>query len=207
MGTGIAVVASRVAGLNVKVIDINESLLSKSRQFTESLLEKEIAKGRLSSEDRYKVLERISYSTKMEDLENTEFIVEAINESVELKEKVFRELDQILPAESILASNTSSISITKIGGFTKRPSKVIGMHFMNPVPVMNLVEVIKGLQTSNETLETTLELAQKMKKDTVNAQDYPGFILNRVLMPYINEACFCVYENIATIEDIDKGLK
>lgn len=120
---------------------------------------------------------------------------------------MLKELDQVLPSHSIIGSNTSSISITKLAGTTSRPSQIIGMHFMNPVPIMNLVEVISGLNTSPTTLTTTLSLCSLMSKDTVSAQDYPGFILNRILMPYINEAIFAVYEGVASVSDIDKGLK
>lgn len=153
-------------------------------------------------------MNRFSYSTKLEDLDQSNFIVEAIVENFDIKKKVFQQLDKITPTDAILASNTSSISITKIAGTVpSRASNVIGMHFMNPVPVMKLVEVIKGLQTSQETLDTVLDLAKKMDKITSTARDIPGFIANRILIPYINEAVFALYEGIGTAEDIDTTMK
>lgn len=207
MGTGIAIVANKVAGLHVKIIDSTEKSLSNSRTFTETYLDKEIAKKKITSEEKYKILERFSYSIKLQDLSESDFIVEAINENFELKKKIFQDLDKFTSKDAILASNTSSISITKIAGCTQRPSQIIGMHFMNPVPVMTLIEMITGLQTSEETVKTSMELAKKMNKEVVQSKDYPGFILNRILMPYINEAIFALYEGVSTVEGIDKGMK
>lgn len=153
-------------------------------------------------------MNRFSYSTKLEDLDQSNFVVEAIVENFDVKKKVFQQLEQITPSDAILASNTSSISITKIAGTVpNRASNVIGMHFMNPVPVMKLVEVIKGLQTSQETLDTVLDLAKRMDKITSTARDIPGFIANRILIPYINEAVYALYEGIGTAEDIDTTMK
>lgn len=153
-------------------------------------------------------MNRFTFSTKLEDLDKTNFVVEAIVENFDVKKKVFQQLEKITPSDAILASNTSSISITKIAGAVPdRASKVIGMHFMNPVPVMKLVEVIKGLQTSAETLDTVLDLAKRMDKITSTARDIPGFIANRILIPYINEAIFTLYEGIGSVEDIDKTMK
>ena len=208
MGTGIAIVANRVAGLNVKVVDTTEAVLSKSNKFIDSWWDKEIAKQRLTADEKYKIMNRFTFSTKLEDLDKTDFVVEAIVENFDVKKKVFQQLEKITPADTILASNTSSISITKIAGTVPaRSSKVIGMHFMNPVPVMKLVEVIKGLQTSNETLDTVLGLAKSMDKITSTARDIPGFIANRILIPYINEAIFALYEGIGSVEDIDTTMK
>ena len=150
----------------------------------------------------------MTYSTKLEDLHKTDFVVEAIVENFDVKKKTFQALSEITPAHAILASNTSSISITKIAGtIPDRAHQVIGMHFMNPVPVMKLVEIITGIQTSEETLNTTLDLAKKMGKTTTKARDTPGFIANRVLIPYINEAVQALYEGIGTVEDIDTTMK
>lgn len=155
MGTGIAIVLAKNAKKNVKIVDRDEAVLSKSRVFTESLLDKEIAKQRITNDERYQILERFSYSIKTEDFNESQFICEAINENFALKAKLFAEIDQACPKETIFASNTSSISITKLAATTSRPTKFIGMHWMNPVPVMKLVEIIKGLQTSDETLSVT----------------------------------------------------
>ena len=162
----------------------------------------------MTEEEKYNVLYRFSYSTKLEDLDTANFVIEAIVENFDVKKKVYQQLNEIVPKESILASNTSSISITKIAGtIPDRADKVIGMHFFNPVPVMKLVEVIRGLQTSDSTLETTLKLAEKFGKTTSTAEDIPGFISNRILIPYINEAIFALYEGIGTAESIDTTMK
>lgn len=162
----------------------------------------------MTEEEKYNVLYRFSYSTKLEDLDTANFVIEAIVENFDVKKKVYQQLNEIVPKESILASNTSSISITKIAGtIPDRADKVIGMHFFNPVPVMKLVEVIRGLQTSESTLETTLKLAEKFGKTTSTAEDIPGFISNRILIPYINEAIFALYEGIGTAESIDTTMK
>uniref|UniRef100_A0A7S3ND24 3-hydroxybutyryl-CoA dehydrogenase n=1 Tax=Euplotes harpa TaxID=151035 RepID=A0A7S3ND24_9SPIT len=162
----------------------------------------------MTQDEKYKILGRFTYSTKLDDLHQSDFVVEAIVENFDVKKKVFQQMEQITSADAILASNTSSISITKIAGTVpKRASNVIGMHFMNPVPVMKLVEVIKGLQTSQETLDTVLQLAKDMGKITSIARDIPGFIANRILIPYINEAVFALYEGIGSVEDIDTTMK
>ena len=207
MGTGIAIVTSRNAQIPVKLVDISEKQLSGSRAFTEKFLDGQIQKGKLTSEQRYDILSRISYSSKDEDLHETDFVIEAIKEDFEVKRAKFQTLDKILKKSAILASNTSSISITKLAATTQRPNQVIGMHFMNPVPVQTLVEIIAGLQTSPETLQLTKELSHKMGKVTVQAKDLPGFIANRVLMPYINEAVYTLQDGVASVEDIDTCLK
>lgn len=154
------------------------------------------------------MLNRFSFSTKIEDLDTSDIVIEAIVENFDVKKTVFQKLEQVTAPDTILASNTSSISITKIAGAVpSRADKVIGMHFMNPVPVMQLVEVIKGLQTSQDTLDSVLNLAKDMNKITSTARDVPGFIANRILVPYINEAVYCLYEGIGTTEDIDKTMK
>jgi len=207
MGTGIAIVLSRYANMEVKIVDTSEERLSASRKFTEGLCDKDIAKNKLTADDKTKLLERLSYTTKVEDLNQANFAIEAVTEDFVLKSKIFGQLDQILPKEAIIASNTSSISITKLAAVTKRPSQVIGMHWMNPVPVMKLVEIIKGLQTSQETLQATIALAEASGKTVVQSEDISGFIANRILMPYINEAVWTLYEGIATKEDIDTCMK
>ncbi|EGR34604.1 hypothetical protein IMG5_006030 [Ichthyophthirius multifiliis] len=207
MGTGIAIVGNRVSQLQVKIIDNNLASLQKSRKFTEDWCDKEIGKKRLTSEQKFDILSRFSYSTQLEELHETDFVIEAVSEDFLIKQKIFSTLDKILPKNTIIASNTSSISLTKIASTTSRPEKVIGMHFMNPVPVMKLIEVIRGLQTSEETLNITLDLAKRMEKTTVQAKDYPGFIANRLLMPYINEAIYALYEGVATVQDIDQTMK
>lgn len=218
MGTGIAIVANRVAGLNVKILDTSEATLSKSNKFIgiltlfkqilDNWCEKEIAKERMTKDEKQTIMNRFSYTTKIEDLDKSDIVVEAIVENFDVKKKVFTQLEQATPKDCILASNTSSISITKIAGTVPaRSDKVIGMHFMNPVPVMKLVEVINGLQTSQDTLDTVLDLAKKMGKITSTARDIPGFIANRILIPYINEAVYALYEGIGSAEDIDTTMK
>eukprot|EP01017_Pseudomicrothorax_dubius_P042050 TRINITY_DN6813_c0_g2_i1.p1 TRINITY_DN6813_c0_g2~~TRINITY_DN6813_c0_g2_i1.p1 ORF type:complete len:245 (+),score=70.66 TRINITY_DN6813_c0_g2_i1:66-800(+) len=207
MGTGIAIVANRVGGLKVSIVEGNESQRSKSRKFTESWLDKEIEKKRLTAEEKHQVLERFTYTQSLEDLRDSDFIIEAVTEDFEVKKKIFQTLDRSAKPSAILASNTSSISITKIAGCTQRPGNVVGMHFMNPVPVMKLIEIIRGLQTSDETLSLTKDLATSFHKEIVEANDYPGFITNRVLMPYINEAVYALYEGVSTKEGIDTAMK
>ncbi|CAI2370224.1 unnamed protein product [Moneuplotes crassus] len=208
MGTGIAIVGAKVAGLEVKCVDLNESALENSNKFVKNWLEKEEGKGRLTADEKYDVLNKMSFSTRLEELDQTDFVVEAIIENFDIKKSIFEKLDKIVPEDAILASNTSSLSITKLASTVpERADKFIGMHFMNPVPVMKLVEVIKGLQTSPETLQTVLDMAKSMNKITSTARDIPGFIANRILIPYINEAVFALYEGIGTVEDIDITMK
>jgi 3-hydroxybutyryl-CoA dehydrogenase len=208
MGTGIGIVASRVAGFNVTFIDPKADSLKRSENFIANWCQKEISKERLTKADSESVMSRIKYAQSVDALGNADFIIEAANEDFELKKLIFQNIAKVAPEHSILASNTSSISISKIGGTVPaRADKVIGMHFMNPVPVMQLVEVIRGLQTSDETHKTTVALAEKMGKTCSTARDIPGFIANRILMPYINEAVFALYEGIGTAEDIDKTMK
>jgi len=207
MGTGIAIVANNVTKKNVKIIDTSEDSLARSQKFLEKWADKEMAKGRMTIDDKYSFLDRFTCSVNLVDLSEVDFVVEAVNEEFQLKEKIFRALDQITRPDVVLASNTSSISITKLAAVTQRPGQVIGMHFMNPVPVMKLIEVIQGLQTTAETLDLTLELSKAMGKTTATSQDIPGFIINRILIPYINEAAYVLYEGIASVEDIDTAMQ
>ena len=202
MGGGIAQVAA-MSGLQVIMNDIKEEFVERGLRNIAAILAKNVEKGKMASETRDAVLGRIKPSTALGDLAAADFLVEAATENETIKFKLFRDLDSICRPEVILSSNTSSIPIGRIGAQTKRPDKVIGMHFMNPVPVMKLVEVIRGLATSDETLKTTWELSLKFGKTPALANDYPGFIANRILMPMINEAVYCLYHGVGTREDID----
>ncbi|KAJ1643034.1 hypothetical protein J3B02_002835 [Coemansia erecta] len=207
MGIGIGLVAARVAKLNVQFIDSSPVQLEKGLAFLDKLLIKDVNKGRCTEDERAEAKSRISTVSSISEMASADFVIEAVSENPELKLKIFSELSEKLSGDTILATNTSSISITKIASAARRPENVIGMHFMNPVPVMKLVEVIPGLQTSRETLDITLELAKRMGKVTTMSQDVPGFIANRLLMPYINEAVIALQEGIATKEDIDTTMK
>lgn len=208
MGTGIAIVAAKVGNLpQTHIIDSTEDNLAKSKKFIDSWLDKEIKKGRLDLAQKNDVLGRVTFGVQIEGAADSDFVIEAVNENFELKKKIFQNLDKVTPSHAILASNTSSISITKIAATTQRPDKVIGMHFFNPVPVMNLVEIIRALQTSNETEQATRDLSKQFSKETSTSKDIPGFITNRVLMPWINEAVFCLMEGVSTREDIDRAMK
>ncbi|KAJ3117883.1 hypothetical protein HDU96_005016 [Phlyctochytrium bullatum] len=208
MGIGIAHVAAHVAKCpNVILLDSDQRQVEKGVKLIDILLEKDILKGRITKEDKEQTLARIRTTDDISDFADVDFVVEAVSENPSLKRELFQNLDRITKPHAILATNTSSISITKIAAATKRPEKVVGMHFMNPVPVMKLVEIIPGLDTSPETLKTTLDLAAAMGKVTTKSVDVPGFIANRVLMPYINEAVYVLQEGIATKEDIDTTMK
>jgi len=207
MGTGIALVSAVNAGLDVVISDVSQAQLDKSLKFCDTLLAKDVAKGKITQDDSQAARSRISTTTKLADFTNVDFVIEAATEQLDLKRKIFTDLSQITAKDVILATNTSSISITKIAAATTRPDKVIGMHFFSPVPVMKIVEIISGLQTSEQTLNTTLDLAKAMGKITTNSKDLPGFIANRILMPYINEACMVLQEGIATREHIDATMK
>jgi len=206
MGSGIAQVAAR-AGYRVVMHDVQEEFLQRGLATISKSLNRDVEKGRLSETEKQSILERIILTTDLNALVEASFVIEAITEDLSAKTEVFKQLDEITKVESILASNTSSISITKLGAATRRPAKVIGMHFMNPVPVMKLVEVIRGIATSDETYERVRALAEQMGKTALDCQDSPGFISNRVLMPMINEAVFTLYENVATRESIDGIMK
>ena len=206
MGSGIVQVAA-ACGLAVIMNDIRQEFVDKGRANIAKNLQRSVDKGKLPAEERERILSRIKTSVDVKDMAAADFVVEAASENEGIKFKLFQMLDEICEPHVILASNTSSIPIGRIAANTKRPDKVIGMHFMNPVPVMQLVEVICGLATSPETLETTLALAKKMGKTPASSNDYPGFIANRILLPMINEAIFCLYHGVGTREDIDTVMK
>jgi 3-hydroxybutyryl-CoA dehydrogenase len=206
MGNGIAQVAAR-AGHKVILRDVKEEFLQRGMAAIDKSLQRDVDKERLKEEEKRAIINRIQSATEMSALKDCDLIVEAVTEDVNVKTDVFRQLDGLTRPEAIFASNTSSISITKLGAATGRPDKVIGMHFMNPVPVMKLVEIIRGIATSDETFETVRDLTLKLDKTPLECNDMPGFVSNRVLMPMINEAIFALYENVATRESIDGIMK
>jgi len=207
MGNGIAHVFAQ-AGHEVTLIDISEKGLEKALQTIEKNLERMVAKEKIRNEDKTAALKRISTSTDLKSgVSKADLIVEAATENVDLKLGIFRLMDEASPASCILATNTSSISITRMAAATSRPDKVIGMHFMNPVPMMKLVEVIRGYATSDEVTESVMSLSRKLGKDPVEVNDYPGFVANRILMPMINEAILTLHEGVAGVEEIDTVMK
>jgi 3-hydroxybutyryl-CoA dehydrogenase len=207
MGNGIAHVFAQ-NGFNVQLIDLNEAQLEKAVATISKNLDRQVAKGTLTEEQKAQTLANLTTSNSIETgVANAELVVEAATENVDLKLKIFQTLDASAPANCILASNTSSISITKIASVTNRPSQVIGMHFMNPVPVMKLVEVIRGYSTSNEVNDKVFEISKQLGKIPVEVNDYPGFVANRILMPMINEAIYTLYEGVAGVEEIDTVMK
>jgi 3-hydroxybutyryl-CoA dehydrogenase len=206
MGSGIAQVAAQ-AGFRVILNDIQREFVDRGRRTIENNLSRSVEKGKMSAEDKEAVLSRLTLSVDLADGRDADFVVEAVTENMDVKAEIFRKLDGICPAHTVLASNTSSLPITEIAAVTKRPEKVIGMHFMNPVPVMKLVEIIRGLQTADEVYQLTEDLARQMGKVPVSVNDFPGFVSNRVLMPMINEAIYCVYEGVAEPEAIDEVMK
>ncbi|MBX7155715.1 MAG: 3-hydroxybutyryl-CoA dehydrogenase [Bacteriodetes bacterium] len=207
MGNGIAHVSAQF-GHDVVIVDVNEAALERGKSTIEKNLARQVTKGSLSEEQKNETLGRITLSTNLEQAAaSADIIIEAASENFEIKKKLFGIIDAASKPECILASNTSSISITEIAACTKRPDKVIGMHFFNPVPVMKLCELVRGQATSDETYATVRAMAVKLEKTPVEVQDYPGFISNRILMPMINEAIYCVMENVASVEDIDTVMK
>jgi 3-hydroxybutyryl-CoA dehydrogenase len=206
MGNGIAHVFAR-SGYFVVLCDVEQRFLEHGLATIAKNLEREVAKNKITAEDKASALEKIEPVTERGKLVGCDFVVEAATEKFEIKTEIFRDLDRLARPEVILASNTSSISITKLAGLTKRPGKVIGMHFFNPVPVMKLVEVIRGLATSEETFSTVRDLAVKLDKTPVEVNDAPGFVSNRVLMPLLNEAMYTVMEGVATAEAVDEVFK
>jgi 3-hydroxybutyryl-CoA dehydrogenase len=206
MGSGIAQVFAQ-AGFAVRIIDIADPLLDRARRGIEKSLDTFVSKGKLSSGDRDAALGRLTTATTLDRLVESDYIVEAIVEEAEAKRTLFTSLDAIAKPEVILASNTSSISITVLGAATKRPDRVLGMHFMNPVPLMTLVEMIRGQATSDESMRIGSELCRRLGKTPVEAADFPGFIANRILMPMINEAIYAVMEGVGTPEAIDTVMK
>jgi 3-hydroxybutyryl-CoA dehydrogenase len=206
MGSGIAQVAAQ-AGLQVILHDIKDEFVNRGLAVITKNLSRDVEKGRKSEEEKQAILSRIQPSTDLANAKEVDFVVEAIVENMGVKTELFKQLDEITPAHAILASNTSSLPITEIAAVTGRPEKVIGMHFMNPVPVMKLIEVIRGLATSDETYKVVADLSEKMSKTAVEVNDFPGFVSNRILLPMINEAIYCVYEGVATPEAIDDVMK
>jgi 3-hydroxybutyryl-CoA dehydrogenase len=206
MGGGIAQVAAQ-AGISVVLNDIKEEFAQRGLAVIAKNLERTVAKGKLSEEDKNAILGRITPSTSFNDAKDVDLVIEAAVENMSIKTQIFKQLDEICPPHAILASNTSSLPITEIAAVTKRPDKVIGMHFMNPVPVMKLVETIRGLATSDEVYKTIEELTLKMDKTAVEVNDFPGFVANRILLPMINEAIYCVFEGVATPENVDSVMK
>ena len=206
MGRGIAQVAV-LKGFFVKIYDSSEESLAQGQKFINKQLQRGVQKGRWSEDDQRKSLERLEGVSHLEELESAKIVIEAVAERKEIKADIFSQLDKILPSEAILASNTSSISITFLGAQTHRADRVVGMHFMNPVPVMKLVEGIRGLETSDETFGKIKALAAEMGKTFIEVQDVAGFAINRILMPMINEAIYTLYEGVASKEDIDTGMK
>jgi len=205
MGSGISQVTA-LSGFEVIMMDVKDAFLQRGIENIKRGLDKMLEKGKITSEDKEKTLARIRTTTGLEDMALADFVIEAASEIKELKLNIFTRLDEICPKNVILSSNTSSIPITRIASATKRPDKVIGMHFMNPAPVMKLVEIIKGRDTSDETFATVKSLTEKIGKIPVESKDHPGFIVNRILMPMINEAVFALMEGAASKEDIDNAM-
>lgn len=206
MGNGIAQVAA-ASGLTVIMSDIRDEFVQRGMAMIAKNLTRIVDKGKLAAADKEAILNRIQTEVGLKCMSAADFVVEAATENEPIKYKIFEDLDQICPAHAILSSNTSSIPIGRIGSKTKRPDKVIGMHFMNPVPVMKLVEIIRGLDTSAETFQLTWDLAIKFGKTPAEAHDFPGFIANRILMPMINEAIYCLYHGVGSAESIDTVMK
>jgi 3-hydroxybutyryl-CoA dehydrogenase len=206
MGAGIAQVAAQ-AGMEVVLADANPELARAGIERISDALEKLVAKGKMTAGDRTALLARIKPAEKLEDCSRAQLLIEAVVENEEVKKDLFRRADALLAPEAILASNTSSISITALAAATRRPERFIGIHFMNPPPVMQLIEIIRGLQTSDGTYKAIAELCKRFGKTTVTAKDRPGFVVNRILIPLLNEACFALQEGLASAEDIDTGVK
>lgn len=207
MGNGIAHTFAQF-GYNVNLIDVQQASLDKGMATITKNLDRMVSKGSISEADKTTTLGNIKTFTNLADaVKNAELVVEAATENVELKLNIFKQMDEFAPTGAILASNTSSISITQIAAVTKRPEQVIGMHFMNPVPVMKLVEIIRGYSTSDEVTKVVMETSKKLNKVPTEVNDYPGFIANRILMPMINEAIYCLYDGVAGVEEIDTVMK
>lgn len=206
MGAGIAQVCAG-SGFDVLLHDMNEEAQRKGSENIEKQLARNVEKGKLSAEAKTATMNRLSPSSELKDAATCDLVIEAVIENMDVKAKVFRELDQYAPKHAILASNTSSLPITEIAAATDRPDQVIGMHFMNPVPIMKLVEIIRGLQTSDGTYEAIKLMTDELNKTPVEVKDFPGFVSNRILMPMINEAIYTVYEGVASVEDVDRVMK
>ncbi|MBM4338681.1 MAG: 3-hydroxybutyryl-CoA dehydrogenase [Deltaproteobacteria bacterium] len=206
MGSGISEVAVS-SGFEVLMRDINQEAIERGKRRIEANLDKRVQKGKISSDERVNILKNLSTTTRLEDLKECDFVIEAVIENISMKEEVFKKLDAITRQEAVLASNTSSISITRIGSFTKRPDRVVGMHFFNPVPVMKLIEIIRGLATSDETFQTTRDLSLKMGKTPLEANDFAGFVSSRLIFSFMNEAIYTLYEGVGKPEEIDAIMK
>jgi 3-hydroxybutyryl-CoA dehydrogenase len=206
MGNGIAQVAA-MSGLDVIMSDIQTEFVERGLGSIKKVLQRGVDKNKMSGEEKDAILKRIQTSIDLQDMAAVDFVVEAATEDEQIKAQIFKKLDEICKPHAILATNTSSIPIGRIARSTERPEKIIGMHFMNPVPVMKLVEVIRGLGTSDETFQTTWDLSKTFGKTPAEAGDYPGFIANRILMPMINEAVYCLYQGVGTREDIDSVMQ
>lgn len=206
MGSGIAQLTA-MHGIDVCLLDVNRQVLSTASSSISSSINRLVSKSQLSQSTASDALKRLRFTTNLNDLSVADFIIEAIVESEEVKKSLFVQLDKIAKSSAILASNTSSISITRLASSTTRPQQVIGMHFMNPPPVMKLIEIVRGADTSDATFAATKALSQRLGKTVITSQDYSGFIVNRILMPMINEAFYTLYTNVATKEDIDTGMK
>jgi len=206
MGSGIAQVTAQ-AGIEVVMHDLAPEFLKRGIDGIGRNLDRMIQRGRFKPEDRDRVIKRVQTTTNLEDLSRADFVIEAVVENEDAKIELLKKLDHVCPPEVVFASNTSSISITRMGARTSRADRVIGMHFMNPVPAMKLVEIIRGLATSDQTFEQTRALAERLGKSTMTAQDFPGFIVNRVLLPMINEAIYTMYEGVGGVTDIDTAMK
>ncbi|MGM0901424.1 MAG: 3-hydroxybutyryl-CoA dehydrogenase [Bacillota bacterium] len=206
MGSGIAQVCAQ-AGYNIVLNDLKSGFVERGLAVINKNLSRQVDKNRLTAEQKDEILARITPSTTLQDAEGVDLVIEAAVENMEIKTKIFAQLDAIAPENTILASNTSSLPITEIAAATKRPEKVIGMHFMNPVPVMKLVEIIRGLATADEVYQTIEDITKKIGKVPVEVEDFPGFVANRILMPMINEAIYTLYEGVATKESIDEVMK
>mgnify|MGYP003600408662 CR=1 FL=1 len=206
MGNGIAHTFAQF-GYSVLLIDIKQEFIDKGIETISKNIDRQVKKGSLSEDQKKTALSNIKTSVKLSDARDCELVIEAATENISIKKNIFEELDRSCKPDAILASNTSSISITEIGAFTKRADKVIGMHFMNPVPLMKLVEIIRGIATSQETYDTIKSLTEKIEKVPVEVNDYPGFVANRILLPMLNEAMYCVMEGVATPESVDTVMK
>lgn len=206
MGSGIAQVCA-MSGYDVILHDLKDEFVQKGIQSISKNLNRQVEKGKISDEEKQNILSRLTASTDIQNAAGVDLVIEAAIENMEIKSKLFTQLDEIAPKHAILATNTSSLPITEIAAATKRPEQVIGMHFMNPVPVMKLVEVIRGLATADEVYEAIEDMAKKLSKVPVEVNDFPGFVANRILMPMINEAVYTLYEGVASKEDIDSVMK
>ncbi|WP_339180410.1 3-hydroxybutyryl-CoA dehydrogenase [Oceanobacillus sp. FSL W7-1293] len=207
MGAGIALVFAR-SGYEVKLYDADIGALKRGKQYIEKIFEKDVAKGKMEADTKEQALNRLQLVVDLDaDPITADFIIEAVVEKLEVKKDVFRRLDELAPSHSLFATNTSSLPITEIAAVTGRAEQFIGMHFMNPVPVMKLVEIIRGLETSDATYQTVQQLAEALGKQDVEVKDFPGFASNRILMPMINEAVYTVFEGVASIEDVDQVMK